>query len=88
MSIAKIIEGVMLAAVRRTSSANGNPRFRITVDPGGAEPLLTLITEPDASISYSVDNFLNRNHQGKRLRFTTNGRGQVTDITFQDGSRA
>lgn len=88
MVTTKIIEGTIESLERRTNSTNGNPRFKITVDPGGSEPLVVLATETDGSVNYTVDNFTHRRFKGERLRFVTNGNGRVIDITFQDGSRA
>jgi hypothetical protein len=54
-------QGVIVAADRLTSSANGNPRFRVTFryyDDSGKIDTLVFLTSSDAACSYDVENVL------------------------------
>lgn len=69
--------GRIVKTTRRPSSANGNPRFALTLDDGRQ-----LVTATDAGIAYAIENpeYVGSKHRGipaPVVSFTLNARGYV-----------
>lgn len=68
----------VLRTERMRSSKYGNPRFRVTLDPGEGLELVTLPTSPDAGVAYGIEN---REYRDRPHAFHVNGRGHIYGVT-------
>lgn len=67
----------IVSAERLRNSANGNPRWHMTLD---VAPF-TATTEPDAQCGYTVDNYAGRD---VAVTIVTNSAGGVTTISEEN----
>ena len=71
------ITGTLEGVQRERSSRNGNPRFSVTIDTGGAWAE-TYKTGVDASVAYEVTNY----KRGQRVTLTLEGkRENIVNMT-------
>lgn len=77
MAARREVTGTLERVERMRSSANGNPRFAVTIDAGGTYSE-TYQTGVDASVAYEVTNY----KMGRRVTLTLEGkRENIVNMT-------
>ena len=80
MHNAQTIFGTLHVEARENNSANGNPRFTVSIHPENGSSEVLALTKPDSSLAYGIDNIDNRKVPKEWKVGTYRGRLHVEEV--------